>query len=84
VRATPLDAVGDADAAVIVTEWPELADLASAETLAAMSGNLIVDGRNLLDPEAVRTAGFVYEGIGRPSSAFAGLPESQEEPAPSI
>jgi UDPglucose 6-dehydrogenase len=84
VRATPLDAVRDADAAVIVTEWPELADLASAETLAAMSGNLIVDGRNLLDPEAVRAAGFVYEGIGRPSSAFAGLPESEEEPAPSI
>ena len=28
---------------------------------------VIVDGRNLLDPEAVRTLGFVYEGIGRPA-----------------
>jgi UDPglucose 6-dehydrogenase len=81
VRATPLEAVRGADAAVIVTEWPELRDLPSAETLAAMSGNLIVDGRNLLDPDAVRAAGFVYEGVGRPSSPFAGLPESEEEPA---
>ena len=81
IRSTPLDAVRDADAAVIVTEWPELRDLPSVETLAAMSGNLIVDGRNLLDPDTVRAAGFVYEGIGRPSSPFAGLPESAEEPA---
>ena len=81
VRDTPLEAVRDADAVVIVTEWPELRDLASAETLEAMRGTLIVDGRNLLDPEATRAAGFVYEGIGRPSSAFAGLPESEEAPA---
>jgi UDPglucose 6-dehydrogenase len=82
VRQTPLEAVRDADAAVIVTEWPELRDLPSAEVLEAMRGNLIVDGRNLLDPEDVRGAGFVYEGVGRPSSPFAGLPETEEEPAP--
>jgi len=81
IRNTPLEAVRDADAAVIVTEWPELRDLPSAETLAAMSGNLIVDGRNLLDPDTVQAAGFVYEGVGRPSSPFAGLPESEEQPA---
>jgi hypothetical protein len=50
--------------------------------LDAMRGNLIVDGRNLLDPADARAAGFVYEGMGRPSSPFAGLPESAEEPAP--
>ena len=55
----------DADAAVIVTEWPELRDLASAEVRAAMANPLIVDGRNLLDPVATRANGFVYEGIGR-------------------
>jgi UDPglucose 6-dehydrogenase len=82
VRATPLEAVRDADAAVIVTEWPELGDLPSPEVLDAMRGNLIVDGRNLLDPAEVRAAGFVYEGVGRPSSPFAGLPESEEQPAP--
>jgi UDPglucose 6-dehydrogenase len=84
IHESMLDAVRDADAAVIVTEWDELRDLSSADVLEAMRTPLIVDGRNLLDPEAVRTAGFAYEGIGRPSSAFAGLPEVPEpsrEPA---
>jgi UDPglucose 6-dehydrogenase len=60
-----LDAVRDADAAVIVTEWVELRELASAEVRDAMRTPLIVDGRNLLDAEAARAAGFAYEGIGR-------------------
>jgi UDPglucose 6-dehydrogenase len=59
-------AVRGADAAVIVTEWAELRGLASEEVRAAMANPLIVDGRNLLDPEATRRAGFAYEGIGRP------------------
>ena len=61
-----LDAVRGADAAVIVTEWPELKDLASTEVRDAMANPLIIDGRNLLDPETTRRAGFAYEGIGRP------------------
>jgi UDPglucose 6-dehydrogenase len=65
MEASLLDAVRDADAAVIVTEWPELESLASEEVRAAMRTPLIVDGRNLLDPEAARSAGFDYEGIGR-------------------
>ncbi|HWB22010.1 MAG TPA: UDP-glucose/GDP-mannose dehydrogenase family protein [Gaiellaceae bacterium] len=60
-----LDAVRDADAAVIVTEWAELRDLARAEVRDAMANALIVDGRNLLDPAEARAAGFEYEGIGR-------------------
>jgi UDPglucose 6-dehydrogenase len=63
---TVLDAVTDADAAVIVTEWTELKDLASADVRQAMRNPLIVDGRNLLDPVVARAAGFTYEGIGRP------------------
>ena len=81
---TVMDAVRDADAAVVVTEWSELRDLASAEVRDAMRNPLIVDGRNLLDPEAVQQLGFAYEGIGRASSPFAGLPETAEpehEPA---
>jgi UDPglucose 6-dehydrogenase len=66
---TVLDTVRDADAAVIVTEWPELASIASAEVRDAMANPLIVDGRNLLDPEATQAAGFAYEGIGRPRHA---------------
>jgi UDPglucose 6-dehydrogenase len=66
--ATVLDAVRAADAAVIVTEWPELADLASPEIRDAMRTPLIIDGRNVLDPEAARALGFVYEGVGRPAA----------------
>ena len=63
-----LEAVSGADAAVIVTEWNELREIPRSEVRNAMKLPLIVDGRNLLDPETVRRAGFVYEGIGRPSS----------------
>jgi UDPglucose 6-dehydrogenase len=60
-----LDAVRGADATVLVTEWRELVELDWAEVAAAMSGNLVIDGRNALDPERVRAAGLVYAGIGR-------------------
>jgi UDPglucose 6-dehydrogenase len=80
---SPLDAVRGADAAVIVTEWPELRELPLADVREAMRQPIIVDGRNLLDPQVVLAAGFAYEGIGRSSSQFAALPETQErEPAP--
>jgi UDPglucose 6-dehydrogenase len=65
IEPTILDAIRDADAAVILTEWPELEGLASAESREAMRTPLVIDGRNLLDPKAVRAAGFAYEGIGR-------------------
>jgi UDPglucose 6-dehydrogenase len=73
-----VDAVRGADAAVIVTEWSELRNLASEQVRDAMARPLIIDGRNLLDPDQARAAGFVYEGIGRPTSPFAGLPETLE------
>ena len=63
---SPLSAVEGADAAVIVTEWPEFADLDLGELSRRMANPVLVDGRNMLDPDAVRAAGFVYEGIGRP------------------
>jgi UDPglucose 6-dehydrogenase len=77
---TVLDAVRDADAAVIVTEWPELATLASPEVRDAMARPLIVDGRNLLDPVATRAAGFLYEGVGRPRHASPAEPEAARDP----
>jgi UDPglucose 6-dehydrogenase len=60
-----LDAVTGADAAVLVTEWDEFKELDFVAVAAAMNGDLIIDGRNALDPEAVRAAGLTYEGIGR-------------------
>ena len=75
---TVLDAVRDADAAVIVTEWPELRTLVAPEVRDAMARPLIIDGRNLLDPVATREAGFVYEGIGRPKHASPAEPELRD------
>jgi UDPglucose 6-dehydrogenase len=72
------DAVRGADAAVVVTEWEQLRLLASPETRDAMRNPLIIDGRNLLNPDEVRAAGFAYEGIGRPTSPLDALPETPE------
>jgi UDPglucose 6-dehydrogenase len=71
---SPLEAVRDADAAVIVTEWPQLNGILTPEVRDAMRRPLIVDGRNLLDPQAAREAGFVYEAIGRAGASIE-LPE---------
>jgi UDPglucose 6-dehydrogenase len=78
VAGSVLDAVRNADAAVIVTEWDELRGLASAEVREAMARPLIIDGRNLLDPGATRRAGFAYEGIGRLTSPGDVLPQTPE------
>jgi UDPglucose 6-dehydrogenase len=59
-----LEALDGADAAVLVTEWPEFAALDWAAVAARMSRPLVVDGRNFLDPKALTEAGFEYEGIG--------------------
>jgi UDPglucose 6-dehydrogenase len=66
-----LDAIADADAVVLVTEWSEFLELDWQGVAEAMRGNLVIDGRNALDPDLVRAAGMVYEGIGRGTEAFA-------------
>jgi UDPglucose 6-dehydrogenase len=68
LRESAADALDGADAAVLVTEWPEFAELDWAELASRMANPLLVDGRNFLDPQALRGAGFTYEGIGRPSA----------------
>jgi UDPglucose 6-dehydrogenase len=60
-----MDALDGADAAVLVTEWPEFAEIDWAEAAKRMKTPLIVDGRNFLDPATLEAAGFTYEGIGR-------------------
>jgi UDPglucose 6-dehydrogenase len=61
-----LEALDGADAAVLVTEWPEFAELDWAgEVRERMARPVIVDGRNFLDRDGLRKAGFTYEGIGR-------------------
>ncbi len=57
----------DAEALVIGTEWPEFAAVDLAVLRAEMSGRVIVDARNILDPAAAALAGFTYTGIGIPT-----------------
>jgi UDPglucose 6-dehydrogenase len=61
------DAIADADAVILVTEWPEFVELEWEAVARAMRGTLLIDGRNALDGDAVRAAGLTYEGIGRRS-----------------
>jgi UDPglucose 6-dehydrogenase len=61
-------ALAGADAAILVTEWPQFAELDWEELAGTMANPLIVDGRNFLDVARIRAAGFSYEGIGRPSA----------------
>ncbi len=60
-----LEAVRGADAVVLVTEWPEYRAITPAQLKQLMSGNLVLDGRNTLDGESLKQAGFNYAGIGR-------------------
>jgi UDPglucose 6-dehydrogenase len=67
-----LDALDGADGAVLVTEWPEFAQLDwTGEVKERMANPLVVDGRNFLDRDALVGAGFTYEGVGRASDAAA-------------
>jgi UDPglucose 6-dehydrogenase len=66
---TVADAVRDADAVVLVTEWPQLGDLDWQALGATMRRPVLIDGRNMLDPDTMRAAGFTYDAIGRAASA---------------
>ncbi len=57
--------VRGADAVVLVTEWTEILALDWARVRSLMRGDVLVDGRNALDPATMVAAGFAYEGIGR-------------------
>jgi len=62
---TPHDALKDADALVIVTEWNEFRDLDKEKIKQLMKHPNVIDGRNVYEPEDMRKAGFSYIGVGR-------------------
>jgi UDPglucose 6-dehydrogenase len=59
------DALHGADAVVLVTEWKQYRELDPVETAALVREKLLIDGRNVLDPELWRQAGWTYRGMGR-------------------
>ena len=63
---SPYAAAANAQALLILTDWAEYKRLDWARLRESMELPLIVDGRNLLDPDAIRQAGFEYISVGRP------------------
>jgi UDPglucose 6-dehydrogenase len=62
----PYEALSGAQAAVVVTEWEEIRTIDLQRVAAHMeTPKLLVDGRNVLDPEAAAAAGLLYRGFGR-------------------
>jgi UDPglucose 6-dehydrogenase len=55
----------DTDALLITTDWKEYKNIDWAKIRNLMRGNLIIDGRNILDKELLKRSGFIYKGIGR-------------------
>jgi UDPglucose 6-dehydrogenase len=62
----PYEAAAGADALVIATEWPEFTRLDWERIHFSMARPLVLDGRNLLDPEQMAQKGFEYHSFGRP------------------
>jgi len=61
---TPLECVTGADAAVILTEWPEIRDIDLDRLKSAMNVPIIIDGRNIFDPADMAARGFAYHSFG--------------------
>ncbi len=61
----PYEAAADADAVAVLTEWNEFRHLDLAEMRRVMKGDVLLDSRNVYDPEAAVASGFRYLGRGR-------------------
>jgi len=61
----PYEAAKDADALLILTEWSEFKELDLKKIKSLLKNPIIIDGRNIYNPEDLRTEGFTYISIGR-------------------
>jgi len=67
LASSPLDAAEEAHCVVVATEWDEFLGVDLAKLHEVMAYPVVIDGRNLFDPEAMRQAGFSYYPTGRPA-----------------
>ena len=70
-RRDPYEVASDADALLIVTEWEEFRALDWKRIHKLMARPLVIDGRNLLKPAAMKALGFEYHSFGRPDVSAA-------------
>jgi len=76
------DAAHDADALLILTEWEEFGALDLKRLKTELKYPIIIDGRNLYDPELMSANGFTYYSVGRPAaSPEPGSVRASETPA---
>jgi len=68
------EAAHGADALLILTEWEEFASLDLARLRNELRYPIVIDGRNLYDPEVMASQGFTYYSIGRPAAHPDGIP----------
>jgi UDPglucose 6-dehydrogenase len=73
------DALRDADAAVLVTEWPEFVDLDWSVAGPTMRRRIVIDGRNVLSGEQLAAEGFTYASFGRGTTMPQSMPEGAVE-----
>jgi UDPglucose 6-dehydrogenase len=70
--ADPYELAAGADALVVVTDWNEFKHLDLPRIKQLMRRPVIIDGRNIYEPEMMRELGFIYRGIGRGYNATHG------------
>ena len=75
----PYMAAKDADAVVVLTEWPEFRSLDWARLARVVRRPLVLDTRNLVDPDALRRAGLAWIGVGRVPRLDVALPGATGE-----
>jgi len=69
-----LEAIEDAEALIIATEWEEFATLDLGRIRRELKYPIVIDGRNLYDPEVMAAQGFTYYSVGRVASHPDGVP----------
>ncbi len=78
IAGSAAEAIGGADAVVVATEWPEFAALDWPGLHATLRTPLVIDGRRLLDGDAMRALGYEYQAVG---SSVAGRERADGEAA---
>jgi UDPglucose 6-dehydrogenase len=61
-------AARDADALLILTDWAEFAQLDLRKLNSTLRYPIVIDGRNLYDPQTMQDHGFTYMSVGRPAA----------------
>jgi UDPglucose 6-dehydrogenase len=65
------EAITDADACLILTDWPDVVQMDLSRTKQLLHSPIVIDGRNCFDLSTMKSKGFMYDSIGRPAVNLA-------------